>query len=944
MGIESLFKKIDDVRWELPKNYKPGMRVPGLVFASEKLMKQIERGAVEQLANVATLPGIYKYSIAMPDIHEGYGFPIGGVAAFDAYEGVISPGGVGFDINCLSPDSEVLTEHGFRIRLSDLPKRPHGLRVYDAEEGHNDYSDLLFVAVREADEFAIRLITETGRSLEGSADHPVLTPKGYRQMGELRAGDSIVVYPFEGVEYEERSGVLLDESAFEDPQVRKYLKERGLIPLRWEDPRIGTIARLLGFAMGDGHLGEMSGRLHISFYGLNDKLEEVRRDLKRLGVSASLYVRRGDNSELRVASRSFALLMERLGMPKGRKSEVPFSVPEWIRKAPLWVKRNFLAGLFGADGSAPIFKRYTPLPIHLTQHKRLGLEDSLLSYLKDIAGLLREFGVSSLIYRVETVEGSVSYRLAIEGDENVRNFLGRVGYEYDPRKKERGLWAYAYLVRKERVKEIRREAAERAKEVHRRTGSLKEAYESVKDVVNRRFVERSLYYPVGDARPPKGFPTFEEFVDAHGLRGGMVIERVERVERVRPSYSEFYDVGVEHRAHNFVANGMIVHNCGVRLIRTDLSENEVRPKLKHLVDTLFANVPSGLGSRGKLRLTPQQLDEVILMGARWAVEHGYGWESDLRHAEEGGMMEGADPSVISRRAKERGAPQLGTLGSGNHFLEVQIVDKIYDPETAKVMGILHEGQVTAMIHTGSRGFGHQVADDYLRLMLSRVGSLDFRLPDKQLICAYTSSETAQKYFKAMKGAANYAWANRQMITHWVRESFERVFGRSAEDIGMWLIYDVAHNIAKLEEHDIDGKKVKVFIHRKGATRSFPPDHPDIPSDYKSIGQPVLIPGSQGTASYLMVGTHRAMSESFGTTAHGAGRVMSRSRAKRIYRGTQIVQMLAERGIIVKPASYAVAAEEAPGAYKDVDEVVNVTHRAGIARLVARLRPMGVVKG
>ena len=483
MGVESLFRKIDEVRWELPKGFKPGMRVPGLVFASEKLMKQIERGAVEQLANVATLPGIYKYSIAMPDIHEGYGFPIGGVAAFDAYEGVISPGGVGFDIN-----------------------------------------------------------------------------------------------------------------------------------------------------------------------------------------------------------------------------------------------------------------------------------------------------------------------------------------------------------------------------------------------------------------------------------------------------------------------------CGVRLIRTDLSENEVRPKLRQLVDTLFSNVPSGLGSRGKLRLTPQQLDEVILMGARWAVEHGYGWEKDLEHAEEGGMMEGADPSVISRRAKERGAPQLGTLGSGNHFLEVQVVDRIYDPEVAKVMGIIHEGQITAMVHTGSRGFGHQVADDYLRLMLSNIRNLDFRLPDKQLICAYANTELAQRYFKAMRGAANYAWANRQMITHWVRESFERVFGRSAEDMGMWLVYDVAHNIAKLEEHDIDGKRVKVYVHRKGATRSFPPGHPAVPRDYRDVGQPVLIPGSQGTASYLMVGTHQAMKESFGTTAHGAGRVMSRARAKRIYRGTQIVQMLAQRGIIVKPASFAVAAEEAPGAYKDVDEVVNVTHRAGIARLVARLRPIGVVKG
>ncbi len=385
-------------------------------------------------------------------------------------------------------------------------------------------------------------------------------------------------------------------------------------------------------------------------------------------------------------------------------------------------------------------------------------------------------------------------------------------------------------------------------------------------------------------------------------------------------------------------------NCGVRLIRTDLTEKDVRPKIKQLVDTLFRNVPSGLGSRGRLRLTPAQMDEVIVGGARWAVERGYGWESDLRHAEEGGMMEGADPSVISQRAKQRGAPQLGTLGSGNHFLEVQKVDKIYDPEAAKKMGIFSEGQITVMVHTGSRGFGHQVADDYLRYMMSRISSLDFRLPDKQLICAYTNSEVAQRYFKAMKGAANYAWANRQVITHWVRESFEQVFGRSAEDMGMKLVYDVAHNIAKLEEHVVDGKTVKVYVHRKGATRSFPPGHPAIPEDYRDIGQPVLIPGSQGTASYIMVGTHKAMEESFGTTAHGAGRVMSRARAKRIYRGRQIVEMLAQRGIIVKPASYAVAAEEAPGAYKDVDEVVTATHKAGIAKLVARLVPVGVVKG
>ncbi|MCS7102855.1 MAG: intein-containing RctB family protein [Candidatus Korarchaeum sp.] len=929
--MEAVLRKLDEVRWELPKNYKQGMRVPGLVFATEKLVKQIEARALEQLANVAMLPGIYKYSIAMPDIHEGYGFPIGGVAAFDAHEGIVSPGGVGYDINCLSPDSEVLTEHGSRIKLKDLPKRPQGLRVYDAEEGHNDYSDLLFVAVRGTDELAFRLITETGRSLEGSADHPVLTPEGYKSMSELKRGDIVVIYPFEGVEHEERSGVLLDENAFDDLQVRSYLKNRNLLPLRWEDPRLGTIARLFGFAMGNGHLSEMFGRLYLSFYGSEHTLEGIRKDLERIGVKASPYVKR---KELRVASSSFALLMEKLGMPRGEKVGTRFSVPRWVREAPLWIKRNFLAGLFGADGSIPILKSYTPLPINLTQCKRLELEEDLLSYLKDIKELLMEFGIVSSIYSVERNERNVTYKLTIEGEDDVRNFLGKIGYEYDPRKKEMGLWAYAYLLRKKRVKDIRIAATETAKRVHKRSRSLRDVYDSVKSIVNRRFNSKSL----------KGFPTFKEFVEAHGLRGGMVIERVERVEVVEPSYSEFYDLGVDHRAHNFIANGLVVHNCGVRLIRTDLNEEDVRPKLKQLVDAIFENVPSGLGSSGKVRLSPGQLDEVIMMGAKWAVEQGYGWERDLDHCEEGGMMEGADPNVISRKAKERGAPQLGSLGSGNHFLEVQVVDKVYDAVAAKVMGIEREGQVVAMVHTGSRGFGHQVADDFLNVMLSRISSLNFKLPDKELIFAYANSDTADKYFKAMKGAANYAWANRQMVTHWVREAFERVFGRRAEDMGMELVYDVAHNIAKLEEHLVDGRRVKVYVHRKGATRSFPPGHPAVPSDYREMGQPVIIPGSQGTASYLMTGTARAMEESFGTAAHGAGRVMSREQAKRIYRGSQIVQMLAERGIILKPASLAVAAEEAPGAYKNVDEVVNATHKAGIAKLVARLVPIGVVKG
>ena len=385
-------------------------------------------------------------------------------------------------------------------------------------------------------------------------------------------------------------------------------------------------------------------------------------------------------------------------------------------------------------------------------------------------------------------------------------------------------------------------------------------------------------------------------------------------------------------------------NCGVRVMVTNLDERDVRPRLKELIFTLFENVPSGLGSKGKVRISPGQVDEVIVAGAKWAVERGYGWERDLEYLEENGCMEGADPNAISHKAKTRGAPQLGTLGSGNHFLEIQRVDKIYDPEIARRFGITHEGQVTVMVHTGSRGFGHQVASDYLNVMLRNIGKLDFHLPDKQLICAYTTSREAERYFSAMKGAANYAWCNRQMISHWVRESFERVFRTPAEELGMEIVYDVAHNIAKLEEHTVDGKRVKVYVHRKGATRAFGPGRPEIPEKYRDIGQPVLIPGSMGTASYILIGTEKAMEECFGSTCHGAGRVMSRAAAKRRYWGRQVVEQLGQRGIIVKPASWAVAAEEAPGAYKDVDQVALACHKAGISKIIVRLVPIGVVKG
>ncbi|TYO99336.1 tRNA-splicing ligase RtcB [Geothermobacter ehrlichii] len=385
-------------------------------------------------------------------------------------------------------------------------------------------------------------------------------------------------------------------------------------------------------------------------------------------------------------------------------------------------------------------------------------------------------------------------------------------------------------------------------------------------------------------------------------------------------------------------------NCGVRLLRSALNVEEVRPHLKNLADTLFRNVPAGIGSKRRdLKLTIAQERQVLQQGARWAVEHGFGNEEDLRHIEEGGVIPGADPDLISERALERGRAQLGTLGSGNHFLEVQRVDQIGDEKAAEALG-LYPGQVTVTIHTGSRGFGYQVCDDYLRLMLRASQKYGIELPDRQLCCAPLSSPEGRQYLAAMACAANFAFANRQLITSWVRESFEQVFGKNAAELRLSVIYDVCHNIAKMETHQVAGRTRRLCVHRKGATRAFPPGHPETPEAYRHVGQPVLIPGDMGRYSYVLVGTQGAFEETFGSTCHGAGRMLSRHAAKKRARGHNIVAELAEQGIIIRAAGRATVAEEIPEAYKDVMDVVNVVQQAGIGKIVARLRPMAVIKG
>lgn len=385
-------------------------------------------------------------------------------------------------------------------------------------------------------------------------------------------------------------------------------------------------------------------------------------------------------------------------------------------------------------------------------------------------------------------------------------------------------------------------------------------------------------------------------------------------------------------------------NCGVRVLRTNLTRKEISPRIKELVDALFNGVPSGLGSKGKIKLRANEMNEVLLKGSRWAVENGYGHPEDLDTTEEKGEMEGAAPDYVSPRARERGTPQLGTLGSGNHFLEVAVVDEIYETDIAKVMGIDEIGQVVLYVHCGSRGLGHQVADDHIKLMVAAMRKYGIEVPDRQLACAPVNSPEGEHYLAAMRCAANYAWANRQCITHWVREAFCRVMGISEADAGLELIYDVTHNIAKLEEHEVEGHKEKLCVHRKGATRAFPAGHPDLPEKYASIGQPILIPGDMGRASYVLVGTERAMRETFGSTCHGAGRMKSRSAMKKQVSGRDVLNGLKSRGIEIRAGSMSGLAEEAPEAYKDVNDVVEVAHGAGISRKVARTVPIAVVKG
>jgi len=947
-----MLKQISEAVWEIPK--EGTMNVPGRVYGIESVAKAMEGGrTLGQLRNVAALPGIQKYALVMPDGHEGYGFPIGGVAAFDLETGVVSPGGVGYDINCLKPGTKVLCELGYSVMIEqigetlEIAANSNGFEMAFVKSGlqvktmgAGGAAKVLAFMKKKADRRTLRLKTNCGLEIECSEDHPIFTQEGMVAAGLLEKGGQVGISFFNGIEYE--------KSEFENEQ------------------EIGIIAKVFGYMLGDGSLTEYKGKYCMRAYGKEEDMLGMCSDLAQIGVNSSTanierqhkikteYGEKeftGKTCELRIYSKEFAQKLLAFGFPLGRKTDKGTRVPQWIMKAPLWVARLFLAGFFGAELSSP--KTHSKTGFYaptLAQNKNASFEADGRLFLIDIMQLLEKFGVKtttiSSAHAHPNKQGEVvRLRLQIGAEEeNLLALWRKVGFEYNGKRKMLSEIACKYILQKKKLQERRSAIATHVKELKAKGLTLREAQSLLaKDgIANDRFIERHYYEDAGQ-RITLAFASFEEFVKDNEigyLKFGMLFDAVEEAEEIKYE-GEVYDINVE-TTHNFVANGIVVSNCGVRLIATPLPIAQVRSKLRELVDLLFKNVPSGVGSKGKLRLEEREFDTAITEGANWAIAKGYGFAEDAKHCEENGCIDGADPTVVSPMAKKRGRPQFGTVGAGNHFVEIQEVQEVVNPDVAKVFG-LQKGNACIMIHTGSRGFGHQVCDDNLRTMLEAAHKYRINLPDRELCCAPINSPEAQNYLKAMRCAVNFAFCNRQVMTHWVRETFGSVFGKSTMD-DMKLVYDVCHNIAKFEEHEIDGQRKTVCVHRKGATRAFAPGRKEIPQAYREVGQPVLIPGSMGTASYVLVGKQEGMNQTFGSTCHGAGRVMSRSKAVHSWKGTDVQARLMSKSIIVKATEPELIAEEAPEAYKNVDDVVKSVETAGISGIVARLIPIGVVKG
>ncbi|HKJ59408.1 MAG TPA: RtcB family protein, partial [Halobacteriales archaeon] len=799
---------LEEVRefvWELPQ--EGGMRVPGRVLASEALLEEISGDkTLQQLQNTAHLPGVVDHAICMPDGHQGYGFPVGGVVGIDAEEGCISPGGVGYDINCLTGESKVALEFGRRVRIDSLAERFEDERAVVVDGRPTTASIQLFTETSARTFYELE--TETGDTIEATADHPIATPDGMVELGDLEAGDTVLLHPFQGVEDEAtQEFVVLDEEDFagEDPQLLRVLRERDLLPLRSTDDAFNRLLKLLGYFTGDGSFSSDQ----TWFYGEPEDLEEIRRDIRAIGFTPSrLYERDRDHEidgsafstteySVRSTSNAFKQLLVRLGAPEGRKIESEFGVPNFVDRLAGWQKALYLSALFGAEMSAPSAMSaknlYCP---EFTQTRTRARREEGRQFVIDVARLLGKLGIATNeIGELETNSNAehdtVRFRLGVKNDSaNLVRFFTQVGYRYSHSKQRRAIQAAQYLKSKERAIE-QREAAEVEVRALADGGRGHREIKAQVDSVNGRFVERCLWGErKGRPRPPADFPDFDEFVEEHPVDHDMTVEA--RIASITERGEEtVYDIGVAHDAHNFVANGFVVSNCGVRMVTTDLTYDEVRGKENDLVEALFEAIPTGLGKGGVVQTDRATIEEILDRGMRWALDEGYAVEDDLEHCEDEGFRPDAEPSKISNKAKDRGKAQIGSLGSGNHFLEVQRVTDVFLDDVAAKFG-LTEDQVVVLIHTGSRGLGHQTCTDYLRKIEQAHAGLLNQLPDKELAAAPAGSQLAEDYYGAMCAAINFAWTNRQLITYAVRETFADVFGTDWETLGMELLYDVAH--------------------------------------------------------------------------------------------------------------------------------------------------------
>ncbi len=1000
MGIKEYgLVQVDDYRWDIPQSGT--MRVPARIYADRKLMEQIAQDkSPEQARNVATLPGIVGRSLAMPDMHWGYGFPIGGVAAFDVEEeGIVSPGGIGYDVNCIHPMTPVLYNDGYFAPIMGFRQAQCAinLRCQDLTADRDTAAPVVRFLAMSPRRPVRRLTTVTGRTVEATADHPFYTPQGMVELERLWPGDRVAIYPFEGVPYEDPGDKTIvteadirdlfvgrekDERGHAVSQILAHLRRLGLLPLRRDSPQLPHLLKLLGYVIGDGNIHFVGGRGKgvTWFWGKEEDLEDIRADVAALGFTPSrIYTRRRRHAidttyghgafeftehSFKVVGSGFAILLHALGAPVGDKAVQDYALPPWLLDAPLWQARLFLAALFGAELSAPQACRSHnhsfDSPV-LSMNKRAGYVESGRQFLQGIGRLLARFGVQTqaISQRQEqrNADGNYSTRLRLVlGSEapSLLNLWSRVGFEYNRGRRYLANVAAQYV----RMKLC-------AQLLPCTMPMLLPApvvlVESPLAGAGADPLSRPLGLPLGPGGPEYGgrelrldsnrsrdLPTFDEFraTVTEGLgESGMVWEEVAAIE---PSDYQglVYDFTVAHPDHNFIANGFVVSNCGVRLVRSNLTLQDVQPKIRDLVAALHRDVPAGVGSRGDIISDLARARGALVKGAQWAIEQGYGWPEDAEHCEERGAMPGADPEVARRyspKAFERGRNQLGTLGSGNHFLEISVVEEVLEPHVAQAFG-LFQGQVVLQIHSGSRGFGHQVCDDFLKVMGEAIRKYGIQLPDRQLACAPVQSPEGQAYIASMACAANYAWANRQCLTHLAREALAHALRTSAQKMGLQLVYDVAHNIGKYEKHTVEGKAVTLFVHRKGATRAFPAGRPEVPAAYRAVGQPVLVPGDMGRASYVLVGLPKALEETWGSSCHGAGRVLSRTAAIKRGQGRNIRKELEAKGIIVMSTERDILSEEMPDAYKDVSNVVDVMDGAGLCRKVVRLRPVGVVKG